>query len=161
MSKKTTGGTQPTKVQCVWGHLCSLTSIDQERNNVSLFNVIEQLNLPAKLFEDAKKAKNVAIISLNYEVVLNFRRIVSIDVSDPIGVEMKLSLIDPTGKAIQETILPIAFNPGSKRLRTRVRMKTFTLTTEGDYVYRVDIKETPESDFITVLNIPIEAVSKS
>ena len=44
-------------VRCVWGLLCSLSSIDQEKKNISLFNVIEQLNIPQSFFSNQSTGK--------------------------------------------------------------------------------------------------------
>jgi len=150
----------PVQINCVWGHLCSLSSIDQERNNISLFNLIDQLNLPLDFFKERERQKaKIGLFPVSYEIVLLFRKIVNIDTSHELAVDVKIKLVDPSGEVLQETLSPIKFAPGIKRFRARIRSNAVAVTTTGDYVYRVEVKEPLAEDFMQVLNIPFEIVS--
>src|SRR3989344_3127573 len=45
----------PPTAQFLWGLLCSLSSIDQERNNVSLFYIVEEIGIPQEIFKQEGK----------------------------------------------------------------------------------------------------------
>ena len=85
-------------IKCVWGLLCSLSSIDQKTNNISLFNIIEQLNLPLAYFEQQKKEKRSLILPMPYEVILYWRRTLNTDIqSKEIAIDLKLKTLVLTG----------------------------------------------------------------
>ena len=143
-------------IKCVWGLLCSLSSVDQERNNISLFNIVEQVNIPAEYFAEQKK-KNNLIFPLSYEIVLLWRRTLDLGISDEeIFADIKIKTIDPTGKILQEVLSPLKFPMGIKRLRSRFAMQGVLASMPGDYVHQIEIKMSDQNEFKTVLEIPYE-----
>jgi len=83
MAKKKVKTRQPVDhIKGVWGVLCSMSSVDQQRNNISLFNVIEQFNLPVAFFEQQKKLKKTLVFPLPFEIVVCWRRVLNIGISD-------------------------------------------------------------------------------
>ncbi len=144
-------------VQCVWGLLCSLSSIDQERNNISLFNVIEQFNLPKDFFVQQEKEKKPLLFINPYEIVSCWRRTLDLGISDEeILADSKIKTIDPTGKVLQEALIPLKFPRGIKRLRSRFVMQGIMASVVGDYIHQIEIKLPNQEDFKKVLEIPFE-----
>ena len=81
-------------VRCVWGLLCSMSSIDQQRNNISLFNVIDELHLPA----DAFKANEKRRILFEHEIVTLWRKTMDTEIDDrTLRFDIGVSLFDPNG----------------------------------------------------------------
>ena len=134
-------------VQCDLGVLCSLSSIDSERNNISLFNVIEQLNPVGNFFLEQKKINKPLLLPIECEVVLLWRRLHDADIfDDEINTDFKLKFIDPFGKVLQETLSPLKIQKQKKRTRFRVRMNALPLTVPGNYKFR---RCKREKDFYT------------
>lgn len=156
MPKENKISNRPTHVRCVWGLVCSLSSIDQQRNNLSLFNVIDQLNIPIAFKKQAEVAKSEVIeLGLEHEVVFLLRRTLSIELcSDLLILDMKLSLADPTGKILSELLRPLEFKPGNRVLRYRVQNNIFRISSEGDYVYRAEISYQGSNKFELVAEVP-------
>lgn len=143
--------------KCVWGLLCSLSAIDQERNNISLFNVIEQFNIPTKFFAQQEKEKKTLLFMHPYELVLCWRRILDIGISDDeILVDFKIKTIDPSGKVLQEMLSPLKFPKGIKILRSRFMMQGVLASMIGNYVHQIEVKLPNQDDFKKVLEIPFE-----
>ena len=143
--------------KCVWGLLCSLSSVDQERNNISLFNVLEQINIPADFFIAQKKEGKNLIFPFAYEIVLCWRRTLDIGISDEeILAEFKIKTIDPSGKILQEVLSPLKFPKGIKRLRSRFVMQGILASMVGDYAHQIEIKLPNQNEFKKVLEIPFE-----
>ena len=146
---------EPAK--CVWGVLCSMSSIDQERNNISLFNIIEQFNIPTDFFTQQEKEKKNLIFPLSYEVVLCWRRTLDTIISDEeILADFKIKTVDSVGKVLQETLSPLRFPKGIKRLRSRFIMQGMMISSVGDYVHQIEIRSPNQKDFRKVLEIPFE-----
>lgn len=145
-------------VHCVWGLVCSMSSIDQERNNISLFNVIDQINPPQAFFIDQEKMNKPIIFPVSHEVVLNWRRVLDLSIDESeILADFKVNVIDPNGKVLQETTAPLYFQKNVKMTRARIAMGGFALTTPGNYVYRVEIKQPHKTNFVKVCEIPFFA----
>ena len=160
-SKATKSIGKQAQIQCVWGHICTLSSIDQERNNISLFNVIEQINVPTGAFEMHNKEKKPVLVNHPHEIVLLFRRTIGLYISTgQIAADSKVQLVDPAGTILHETLIPFSFTEKARRFRSRIKNMGFLVTAPGDYVYRIEIKETNQESFNKLLEIPFEVVKK-
>ena len=147
--------------RCVWGLLCSLSSIDQERNNISLFNVIEQFNLPQSFFIRQEREKEILPFPIPHEIVLCWRRTLDISISDEeILMDSKIKTIDSTGKILQEALIPLKFPNGIKRLYSRYLMQGITASVVGDYIHQIELKLSNQENFKKVLEIPFEVRSQ-
>ena len=148
-------------IQCAWGLLCSLSSTDKDSNSISLFNIVEQFNLPKDAFDRQKEAKKVLLFPAQYEVILFLRRALNVSIfDDEILSDIKIKTIDPSGNTIQETISSFKFPKGMKRLRFRVIMAGLSFTTIGNYVHQIEIKSLTSNDFRKLLEIPFEIIEK-
>jgi len=161
MGEKKDKKTLQGQIQFVWGHICSLSSIDQERNNISLFNVIEQINVPADALEMNKKENKPVLFPLQHEILLLFRRAIDPALTQEqfTSVDMKVSLVDPLGAQLVENLIPMKF-PNSKRYRYRLQNPGFLITKPGDYVYRIQLREQHQESFGQPHEIPIEVKSR-
>jgi len=149
---------QALPVECVWGLLCSLSAIDQERNNISLFNIIDQINIQKEFFEVDSEAKPFPFA---HELVTLWRRTIDTSIDErELLVDAEIALIDPQGVSIQSVLTPLKFATGSRRARFRIKTDGIQLTTPGDYVYRISIVP-PDGNISTlVLSIPLEVKKK-
>jgi len=148
-------------IKCVWGLLCSLSSIDQERNNISLFNIIEQVTLPKNFFEKQLADKKDYIFPLPHEIVLCWKRTFDTSVfNEEIFADFKIKTVDPLGRVLQEILNPIKFPPNMKRLRVRFAMQGVLASEPGNYVHQIEMKVQNQKDFRKILEIPFEVVQK-
>jgi hypothetical protein len=158
---KKTGNKEIDLVQCVWGLLCSLSSTDKDSNNISLFNIVEQFNLPQEAFNKQKQEKKTLVSPIQYEVILFFRRTLGVDIFDEeILSDLKIKTIDPNENVIQETISSFKFPKGMKKLRFRIVMGGLFFTTAGNYIHQVEIRSQIGNDFKKLLEIPFEILEK-
>lgn len=144
-------------VTCVWGLLCRFSAVDQERNNISLFDIVEQFNITPNSFKKAKEEKKELVVSFAYEIVLLLRRTLDVSISsEEILMDLKVQTIDPTGKVLQEILSPLNFPRAIKRLRFRLPMQYLPVTLAGDYVHKIYLKAGNQNDFKEALEIPFE-----
>jgi hypothetical protein len=141
------------QIQYVWGLIAESSAIDQERNNISLFNVIDQVNLPRKVFAEEGKQQ----VGLNHEIIITWRRALNLDIAgEAIAVDCRIALLDPEGEVLEENTNTFQFQTGMRRTRQRVRVNGLHVTNPGDYVYTVEISEAGEDEFRKVNEIPFE-----
>lgn len=159
MAKKTVTKTkiEIDQFKCVWGILCSLSSIDQQKNNVSLFNIIEQLNIPSAFFKEQQEKNTPLPVGIEFEIYLSLQRILDVTISDEeIPSDIRIKVVDPTGKIIQESLSQILFPKAMKRFRFRMNFNGISLTVPGQYCILVENK-TPEKDqFKKLAEIPLD-----
>jgi len=144
-------------IRPVWGLICSSASIDQESNNISLFNIISQINIFEKAFPQENKNNK---LPFNHELVVLFRRILNIDIDNKeFSVDVKLELVDPNGKILTETIAPLIFKKNKRQMRFVIRMDSFIYTIPGDYLYKISVKQLNDKSFKISHEIPLEVKS--
>lgn len=146
-------------VKCVWGIICSLSSTDQRTNNISLFNIIDEISLPTDFFqqqEEQKKQKKILLAPLPHEVILFWRRLLNIEFSnEEMIADLKVKTINPQGSILQETITTaVRFEKDKRNLRIGITMPGLIADMAGDYMYRVEIKLQDDEDFKFALEIP-------
>lgn len=142
-------------VECVYGLLCRLSSVDQERNNISLFDLIEQLNLDGKFFSTNDEKPRP--IPLPHEIITLWRKTIDTSIDDrELPVDVEVVLLDPRGVPLNQIFATIKFNKNSRRTRFRLVTGTLTVTTPGDYVYRISIVASDGSEPQEVIRIPLE-----
>ena len=138
-------------VKYVLGMMCSLSSTDQQKNNVSLFNVIDEIAFQEEGFKDVKTP-----IYFPHEIVICLRRTLNpfID-QEEIPMELKIKNIDPTENVLEENFSQMIFPAGKKILRLTIAKQGITISTIGDYVYQLEIN-LPNTNSKVLAEIPFE-----
>lgn len=123
--------TEPAGVKLNWMILCENVSVDNKTNNVSIFNVVEEIKLDINVKESDK---NSEIIFLPIK-----QKLISFWFNDnPTGmpnIKARLQFFDPGKKLLQETPLEINFEDGKKRLRFIIDLNGLMVTTSGQYTF--------------------------
>ena len=152
MPKARTPVKRENDIHCMWALACRLSSVDQQKNNVSLFEIVDQLNLPAEVFGEVPTA-----ISLPHEIVSQWRRLVSTKVDDrELIIDIAIEFVDPYGKILQRALAAHSLTEGKRRLRIRTGFPVIVVTHPGDYVYRMSYKLAHEEDFHSAGSIYME-----
>lgn len=148
--------TMQSNIRVMWGLLCSMSSIDQQRNNISLINVITQVNIPAADFVRAESSGHKGLmLQLNHELVIMFRRMGLQSLgADDLNTDIKISLFNPKGEVLGEILNTITFPGTSRNHGHRISLNSFTVTSEGDYEYRVSIFNKDNNEFEQLYVIP-------
>lgn len=125
-----------------WTMLCSGTSVDEQSKNISVFNIIETLNMelaPGDAQKKEKQEKGWYSVPLNLELVTKLQKL---DIDLDLAFELKYYIIDPEGKKVgKEFGSTLKFGKGTDNLRIRNRIGTFPITTGGMYKIVVTVGE--------------------
>lgn len=134
----------------IWSVLCRESVIDSESNNMSLFNVFEQLQIRISAPAPQNQSINVP---LQYELVSMLhkdnKRLAE-------KVEIEVSIINPDGEVVLTQPKEITFPAGLTRMRSRMRISGLKIDTEGEYIFRVRLKHENKKDYISEAEIPLE-----
>ncbi|NQU78018.1 hypothetical protein HQ544_04960 [Candidatus Falkowbacteria bacterium] len=138
----------------VWTVICKKSVIDQDSNNLNLFEVIEEINVPAdirKFLKDGVKIAPVEFEVINLWVINKGEK--------GKNQEIRIELYDPSNKKLKDYIHSFSIAQHfKKRIRTRMKIFGFPLSKEGEYKFRIKIKEGAKKEFITVSEVPIDIV---
>lgn len=111
----------------IWSVLCRSSSTDTESNNVSLFNVVEQLGVPA--------AADGNVVPIDFELVSLFQRD---DPTEPQIEDAELTIRDPSGTVIGTFNLVADMN-NTLRSRVRLTSRAFRVSGEGIYWFEMTV----------------------
>jgi len=129
-------------IKHIWSVLCGSSSIDNESNKVSLFNILENLTI----YGDPEQVTGIPI---NVEILTLWERLYE----EPCEGFMRIILINPHEIASQ----PFEFNIDLKEAhfhRTRMAITGLPLSGPGRYVYQVAYKE-GETNWQIAAELPI------
>lgn len=134
-------------IRHVWSVLCTKSSIDTETNNVSLFEVIEQLELQFPGTSAPPRG-----VPLELELLTLWARQ---DPATPVTGEMRIRLLSPQGKELA------AFTAGvdlgsAPRNRHRARLNGLVLDGSGWYEWEVSSRADPSKGWDVQVLIPLD-----
>lgn len=142
------------KIVHVWSILCGSSSIDQQTKSLSLFNILEQLEVSI-----SKKPKtNEAIsIPMQYQLVSLLKKGTN---DEAVKGEQRIKIVDPNDADIGNFIKEFEISPKHKRVRIAVSIRGFKITSPGVYLFKVGIREDGQNEFSEVAEIPLEVSIK-
>jgi hypothetical protein len=132
----------------IWTVLCTRTITDKETNNISLFNVIEQVTV-----KDEPKPNGV--LQLPFEICSLWVR------SDPTLPEQGLVRIlysEPSGNSKQMVEYPVDLR-NHERSRNVIKVSGIPISDPGRHFFRVELK-IGEKDWTEVSSLPLTVLFK-
>lgn len=136
------------ELQHRWSILCTKSSVDVQSNNLSLFNVIEQINIKTELFA----SKKAGAIPMDLELVTLWEKAVN---GQEVKGDIEVELQDPDGKSLGK--FPYVVSVPKKRLRHFMRFNGLPVTDKpGRYTFKIRKREKTGEEFIEVGEVPIE-----
>ncbi|PKM91494.1 hypothetical protein CVU82_02765 [Candidatus Falkowbacteria bacterium HGW-Falkowbacteria-1] len=134
----------------VWSIICQQSSIDSEKNLLSLFTCIEEMSvlIDKDKVSDGKKI----IIPAEFQLV-SFWTIE--DSSKENNLELKGELVDPDNQILSSFSNSFVVKSGVSRFRNRTNIQGFPVTREGRYHLNVSQKVNGGS-YELVAELPVD-----
>lgn len=129
------------KVSYIGSIFCNFSVIDQETNNLSVFNIIEEINIPSSALKESvdKNLKDtIKVIPMVVELITLWRKLIP---SEEVNGRTKVELIDPEKKVLQIIDNQLSIKSEHKTLRNRIRMSGIKVSKSGEYKFRVSASE--------------------
>lgn len=140
-------------VRHIWSLVCKETKIDATTNNLSIIDVLENLQFDSKTDQEVDTSKPIGV-PINFEVVSLYHR-------DKKGtdesVEETIVVLDPKGAKLGEFTAQGNFNESQDRTRVIVKFNMIALTTSGTYLFQITRKGGAKSSLAErVVSIPLD-----
>lgn len=133
------------KIKHAWSILCSGFSIDRSSNNATLFNVIEQINVPrSNLIKVSSSDKDEVAIPIDISLVSSWHKIGTISVSADIRVEIS----DPVGNKRELENYHVDMPDDVHRVRLLASWQGIRASVSGKYVFSLFVREMDSDDFV-------------
>lgn len=140
-------------IQHVWSVLCKHSVIDKDTNNISMFDILEQLIINNG--SGIKSNKTGVIIPIEYEII-NFWTTDKKDVDNK--STMRVDIYNPEGKKEKTFEQKLEIPKGNRRLRTRLQINGFLVKIPGIYVFEVSYLQ--HDKYKKVAALPLEIILK-
>jgi len=137
-------------IEHVWSIICGRSSTDRETNNLSIFDVIEQINVLGPLPD----ASAHGAIPIQYEVLSLWSRSQPAEQEESTG---RISLLSPTGTEVFTQSFPVSLQQ-HERIRTQMKSMGFPILGAGRYVFLIEILRANDH-WDTVARLPVQLVS--
>jgi hypothetical protein len=135
-------------IEHVWSVLCTRASIDKETNNISLFDVIEQIAIVDWTGQPGTAAAEFELVSLWTRDELN----------RPERAEARVSVRNPSGRRSVEQIQEIDLRQ-FRRLRARSAFKGLPIEGPGLYIFIVEMRVPGQEQWIPVAKVPLDVTT--
>ena len=142
-------------IKHMWSILCNKMITDTTTNTVTLIDIIEEVSGVVKL----KKSdlNNQLTMPLNYSLVSMWYKEKPNDLTE-MNCEVKVTLITPEKKEVNQDPVSFHFPSANRRLRTQINIQGFPVTVSGDYYFKVEFRENTKDEFKVVSQFPIQVV---
>ncbi len=143
-------------ISFAWAMLCQSSSVDANNNNLSLFNLIEEITVGITP-DPTQKLPEIVNVPFPFHLVTLWKR--NIENLNPTA-DVEVKLFDPKNKELQKIEYKLVFPDGKKNLRSIIQSPVFSVTDTGGYVFKISMKESGESAFTEVAEVPVNVVLK-
>lgn len=139
-------------IEHAWSIACARSSTDKETNNLSIFDVIEQLNVLGPLPDPATKSA----VPITYEIVSLWYRA---DPKAPEETVGRIRLVGPNEAEVfgQEFPVNLIDHP---RMRTQLRSLGFPMLGAGRYMFLVEIRRNNNLESAARIPVQLESVAQ-
>jgi len=129
-------------VKYVWSILASSSSVDKQTNNVSLYNLLEELTLlKSEVAQKQKEAKGAFLpVVFPFQLVTLWERAET----GVIDAQAKIQLVDPGGKTLTDALYNFKIEAQQERNRFIANFNAFPFTQEGVYEFKTLLKKGDE-----------------
>lgn len=135
-------------IEHAWTLLCKGSSIDQRNNNLTLFNVIEQLNITVK----PGSGKEI-LVPFDMEMITlwNVNKL-----EKPSNADVEVDLSDPKGKLLKTMKYKLEIRAKIRRARSVGSIRSLKVTESGDYTFKIKIKPAKQVNFFEIGRVALE-----
>lgn len=140
-------------IKHIWSVLCKESVINKDDNNISIHGVLEQLSVSLSPIKKTGKLPEKFGIPMNYEIVSMWQRSKEVEYAK---AEIEYIFVDSENTELLINTQTIEISKTSRRHRSRMKITGMPLTKEGDYTFKVKIKEENSNAFRLVAELPLE-----
>lgn len=123
-------------IKLAWTILCENATVDSQTNNLSVFNLLEELKVNAEI-KEAKTNKEI-VIPLRQKLVTYWKNSTTEQLDN---LNIKAQIIDPTNTVLQEMPMRLNLPAGKRNIRAIFEINGLKLTESGVYTFAVFLEK--------------------
>lgn len=139
-------------IKHIWTVVCRGSVINQDDNNISLLNILEQLEITLSPIKKLEKRPEVFNTPFSFDVVSFWVK----EDNNETKINVRVELLDPHGKILATSENVGVFPQNIRRLRTRLKVNGLPVTDNGRYYINVRMKENTEKNYKVYSENPID-----
>jgi hypothetical protein len=136
-------------IKHIWTVICQKSSVDANSNILSLFEILEKINInidpKAPNYEEGK----ILGIPFNFEIISYWKK-----TTQQSSGEGKIIILSPEKKELNSFPLEIKIPESLNSMRLIIKMDGLKFTTSGEY--KVEVQQKNGNKFDVVAEIPFE-----
>lgn len=134
------------KIENLWTILCQGSTVDATTNNLSLINIVEQIQIGKRDLEGKIIIpERGEAVPLNFQVVSLWKRLISLE--NEFSFDAELRVFDPEGKELSKHGFPVQMMKWKERMRSIVTIQGFKVTIPGEYTLKLYARENSKEKF--------------
>ena len=133
-------------IEHVWTVLCARSIVDQSSNNISLLDVIEQINVQAPPLQVGQEG----LLPIHGELVTLWTR--SVD-NQPCRADARIRVISPSGTTAHEKDYSVDLMV-SERVRTKINIPVLSVRELGRHHFSVLLRNENDTEWHLVATVP-------
>jgi hypothetical protein len=140
-------------IKHIWTVVCKESKVDAETNNLSIIDILENVQFQAQVNGADFNANqgNPIAIPLGMQIASLFFREAK---TGEESIDVKTKILDPKGKQLGEIDNVVKFQNGLNRMRNIIKFNSLAVTEDGTYLFQVFVRE--KSGFKNVATIPVD-----
>ncbi len=130
--------------KALWSIICKNASVDQQTNQLSIFNVLEEVSInktqsSALPGQETGHSQDKILVPFEHSLVVLLERNIS-ETEDEFISTLVIEIIDSENKVLIPSENQIKFETGKSRLRIIITLNVFAATKPGVYTYKISEK---------------------
>lgn len=133
-------------IEHVWTVLCARSIIDQSSNNISLLDIIEQINVQAPPLQEGQEG----MLPIHGELVTLWTRSAE---NQPCRGDARVRLVGPSGTTMHEKDYSVDLMV-SERTRTKINIPVLAVRELGRHHFSVLLRNENDTEWHPVATVP-------
>ncbi len=140
-------------IKHIWTLVCKEAKVEAETNNMSIIDVLENIQFAANMKAGDLKANEGKpfMVPMSLQVVSVFFRDTKHGEDE---FECKVRVIDPSNKQLGEFNAPVKFQEGLNRMRNIMKFDSLAVTESGTYLFQIFMKN--DDKLKNVVSVPVD-----
>jgi len=138
------------QIRHVWTVICQKSSIDTNSNLLSLFEILEKVDINLNPAVQNIPEGQVLSIPFNFEIISYWRK------GSQNKGEGKVRLVSPEGKQLNEFPFEVVIPQNLSAYRVVAKVSGLSFTTSGEY--KIEILQKVGKEFQVVAEVPFDIV---
>jgi hypothetical protein len=144
----------------VWSVLCLQSTVDEETNELSMFKILEELNVTSK--EKLRYGKDGVLktaigLPVTFQLITLWQKL---EGKGAVKFDARIEYVDPSGISHKPFDHEIAIPAGKTRARHRFNVSSILVNQSGQYLFKISARDKNRKAFKHVTDVPLTIVLK-